>query len=81
MVANGNPHKDSLCRISHLGDGSMVSCSLVRGCMCWGVRGYRCECEGCGVLCECEGVRELCECEGVRGCGSMCEGVRAYVRV
>jgi len=26
-VASGNPHKDSLCRISHLNDGSMVSCS------------------------------------------------------
>ena len=46
MVANGNPHKDSLCRIAHLNDGSMVSCSQVR------------RCEGVWNVRECEGVRE-----------------------
>ena len=43
-VIKQNPHKSSVCRLSHLTDGSMVSCSLVCVCMYVYVCMYVCVC-------------------------------------
>ena len=49
VVASDNPHKDSLCRISHLSDGSIVSCSQVSGVF----RCVVCACVLCVCMCVC----------------------------